>query len=286
MLNYVGDGEILNIVPLVALTSGVPKVIGGLFVVPQADIAANALGAVVNGGEFTAPKATGFVPAVGDVAYWDVADAEFNSDTGNTPVGHYTVAAATGDTVCQVKLLPTPVASVASLTARLGLVEREFGFTGAGDTATMSDTAAHVFTSKATVPATADGGAAVEDWCEWECEILISGAVATPQVTCKLLLGTAELDSQVIATAAANDGVVIKGRGRITGATTMRVYKGLGYTKDGTVAYVTPIAPADLTIQALTTARDVTASVTSGAGDAGNTAVIKSLRFGIKSYAA
>lgn len=285
MLNYVGDGQILNIIPLVALTSGVPKLIGGLFVVPQADIAAGALGAVVNGGEFTGPKATGFAPAVGDAIYWDIADGNFNSDSGNLAVGHCSVAAASGDTVIQVKLLPVPVASVSALTARIDKVERVFGFTGAGDTATMSDTAEKVFTSKATVPATADGGAAVEDWVEWECEILISGATATPQVTAKLYLGTAELDSQVITTAAANDGVVMKGRGRITGATTMRVYKGLGYTKDATVAYVTPIAPADLTIQALTTARDVTASVTSNAGNGANTAVIKSLRVKIESYA-
>lgn len=283
MDNYLGEGQIPTMVAPSALTAGVPVVIGGIFAIPRVDVASGAEFAAHTRCQVRLPKATGFVPAAGDVAYWDVADAELNSDTANVPCGHYIRAAATGDEYAFVRLLDTPVASVSSLDTRLDKIERVYGFTGAGDTATMNNTSEKVFTSKATVPANAG---AVEDWCEWECEILISGAVSTPQITAKLYLGTAELDSQVIATAAANDGVVLKGRGRITGATTMRAYKGLGYTKDGTVAYQTPVAPVDLTIQALTSARDVTASVTSNAGDAGNTAVIKSLRFEIKSLAA
>lgn len=151
-----------------------------------------------------------------------------------------------------------------------------YTFSGAGDQATMSNTSEQVFTKKATVPADA---LAIDDWCEWEAEIFIDGAVSTPAVTGKLYIGTATLESQVIATAAANDYLILRGHGRVSAATTLRAYKGLGETKDGTLSAQTHAAGADVTIQSLGTARDVTASVTSDAGNAGNLATIKTLRF-------
>ena len=150
-----------------------------------------------------------------------------------------------------------------------------YTFTGAGDQLSLTTTNPTVFVSKATVPANA---MAVDDWFEYEAEVLVDGVDSTPAFTVKLLLGTAELDSQAIATAAAADGVVIRGHGRITAATTLRNYKGLGITKDGTLANHTLVAPADLTIQALSSARDLTVTVTSDAGHASNLVTLKSLR--------
>lgn len=153
-----------------------------------------------------------------------------------------------------------------------------FGFSGAGDQVTMNDTSEKVFTKKATVPADV---AAIDDFCEWEAEVFVDSATSTPAVTVKMYLGTAELESQAIATAAANDYVIVRGRGRITAATTLRAYKGLGETKDATLTLATHAAPTDVSIQALNAARDVTVSCTSDAGNSNNKATIKALRFTI-----
>ncbi|MCC7539425.1 MAG: DUF2190 family protein [Deltaproteobacteria bacterium] len=270
------DEPLTLIAPSGGVVAGEPLIIGGLFVTPStsADEGESFAAEVCSVRRIAKSTSVAFTQL--EPVYWDVADEEVNDDTANQCVGHAVVAAAEADTHVLVREIDVPVADVSSLGTRMDAQERIWGHGTGGDTATMSDTNAKVFTTKSTVPANA---LAIGDECEWEAEILISGATATPQITCKLFLGTAELESQVISTAAANDGVVMRGRGIITGATTMRVYKGLGYTKDATVAYVTPIAPADLTIQALTSDRDITASVTSGAGNAGNTAVFKSLRF-------
>lgn len=189
-----------------------------------------------------------------------------------------------------VETLAVPVSEARVLDGRLDLAEAAiavlqgyepgksytFTMTGAGDKAEMADTDPKVFTSKATVPANA---MAIDDWADWEAEVWIDNANATPGVAVKLFLGTAELESQSVTTAAANDYVIVRGRGRVTGATTLRCYKGLGETKDGTLSAHVHAVPADVTIQAMTAARDVTASVTASAGHADNEATIKSLRF-------
>lgn len=276
-------------IPLTAPSGGVVSgqgyVIGEFFVIAEHDAAEGEQFVGNRAHVFPIPKSTSVAFSEGDPIYWDEADEEANDDPANK-----CVAIACEDTADSAATVPgliigVALGDVASLTSRMDEQERVYSIDGtAGDTATMSNTSEHTFTTKTTVPAKADGY--VGRWCNWECEILVSGAVSTPAITAKLYLGTAALESQVIATAAANDGVVLKGRMLINSATSARVYKGLGYTKDSTVAYQTPIAPADLTIQTLTSARDVTASVTSDAGNAGNTAVIKSLRFEIEPLAA
>lgn len=159
---------------------------------------------------------------------------------------------------------------------------KSYTFTGAGDQLSLATTAETFFVSKAIVPA---GGAAVGDWLEWEAEVFVDGTNATPQLTVKLYLGTAELESQVIATAAANDYMIIRGRGRIVDATTLRAYKGLGETKDATLSAHTHAVPANVTIQALTAARDVRASVTSNAGHASNLVTVQGIRLEVKKAA-
>lgn len=211
MLNYVGDGDILNIVPTSALANGVPTEIGGLLVVPQMDIEADTLGAVVSGGEFTGPKATGFAPAVGDVMYWDVADGEFNSDTTNPAYGHYTVAAASGDTVCQGKLLPLPFVAVSSLDARLDEAEKLCQTMPAAGTQiamTVNDTYVNM----------------TADLLEWEANLIeardvlefqfvfkVDSMDAAGVVTFGLLLGALDLGTVALTTGDANDYAEMSG---------------------------------------------------------------------------
>lgn len=169
-------------------------------------------------------------------------------------------------------------AAAASAAANLLAAQKEvcFGFTPAGDQITLSNTSKTPFVKVGS--ALADY-CAVGDECEWEAEIWVDGTNGTPAFTCKLELGTAELESQVIATAQANDYVILKGHGVIIGATTMRMYKGEGRTKDGTLSEHTRAAPTDVTIQALNADRAVTASVTSDADHASNQVTLKNLKF-------
>lgn len=158
-----------------------------------------------------------------------------------------------------------------------------YTMTGVGDQVTMDTVDAKTFVGATTVPA---GAMDIDDWADWEAEVYVDGANLTPQYTGKLFLGTAELESEVIATAAIADYIIMRGRGRVTGATTMRCYKKLGEVKDTTLTLSTHAAPADVTIQALSVARAVTATITSGAGHVDNKATIKSLRFTVHKRAA
>lgn len=170
------------------------------------------------------------------------------------------------------------VATAAAADALLATQQKQvlFGYASPGDQLSLTTTNATPFVKVGSVLA---DEAAVDDECEWEAEVWVDGVDGTPAFTTKFLLGTAELDSQVIATAAANDYVILKGHGVITGATTMRMYKGEGRTKDGTLAEHTRAAPADVTIQALTSARALTVTVTSDAGHASNLVTLKNMKF-------
>jgi len=154
--------------------------------------------------------------------------------------------------------------------------EFNYGYAEAGDQISLATTDKTPFVKVGSVLASV---AAVDDQCEWGCLVWVDGVDGTPAFTVKFELGTAELDSQVIATAAANDYVLIKGHGKITAATTMLMYKGLGETKDGTLSAHTHAAPAAVTIQSLGTARAVTASVTSDTGHASNLCTVKDMWF-------
>lgn len=282
--NKIQRGEKLQLTaPAGGVVNEMGYLIGGLFVVAQhsADEADPFTGDCE--GVHELPKATGYVVTEGEVLYWDVADEEFNSDTTNEPVAIAVADAGSSATTVSALINPRNVDGAAAA-ARLDDLEDgttggaayTYTFTGAGDQVTMSDTNTKTFTKKATVPA---DRMAVDDWCDWEAEVFVDSADSTPQYTGKILLGTAELESEVIATAAANDYLVMRGRGRVSGATTMRCYKGLGETKDGTLSLNTHEAPADLTIQSLDANRDVTVTMVSNAGHADNKATLKSLRF-------
>lgn len=311
------DAEKVTIVTPNVLENDILEIIDGMACVPEADAAIGDSVSVWIRGIFTQAKAAGYAVTVGETLYWDVADQEFNSDTGNPAVGSAIAAAGSSDTAVEFQLFPLKVIEAASLTTRIDALEAKVDnggtlevrvdalealaldggaldlrvdalelnkietFTGAGDQIACTTTGATVFTKKATIDADA---AAVDDFCEWEAEVFVDSTDSTPQATVKLLLGTAELDSIVIATAAANDYVLIKGHGRITAATTMRMWKSRGETKDGTLSLHTHAAAADVTIQALSSARDVTCSVTCDAGHADNKFTLKSLRFEVKKH--
>lgn len=173
-----------------------------------------------------------------------------------------------------------PVISRLGLFKRLFQVESKAGQTlsidSDGDQLALETTDETFFETLRTLPS---NGMAVGDWAEWEAEVFVDGAVATPAIIVTLYLGTTVLDTATIATAAANDYVILRGRGFQSAATTLRCYKGLGEVKDATLTLSTHAAPADVTTQALSVERDVTVSAESGAGNAGNLVTLKSLRF-------
>lgn len=283
MLNYVGDGEILNIIPLVALTSGELKIIGGIIVVPQADIPANELGAVVNGGEFTGPKATGFAPAVGDVMYWDEADKEFNSDTSNPAVGHYTAAALSADTACQGKLLPLPFASVSSLDARLDDIEEQSVKTqgGVGDQVNLTDTNPHVHTEKTSVAA---GVLEADDYLIIEGSEWVDDQDSTPQITVEILVGSTVIDTLVIGTAADNDCLWFRETLKLTavGTSLTAEIKSEGGIKDSTWAAHNNLQKAKAITASSTAGFDITVRVTSASGHADNKVTMRELNHWIR----
>lgn len=62
---------------------------------------------VLTRGQVRLTKATGFVPAKGDPAFFDIADASVNADFRNNPcIGEYAQAALTGDTGAWIQLNP------------------------------------------------------------------------------------------------------------------------------------------------------------------------------------
>lgn len=120
---FVHSGKVLDMVAPSTITSGVPLIIGSVFGVPEADAVTGAQFPFRVSGVNTLPKATGFAPTQGAVAYWDVADGELNSDTSNPAVGVYEVAAASGDTEATVAVAFPTTANTGSLDSRATTLE-------------------------------------------------------------------------------------------------------------------------------------------------------------------
>jgi hypothetical protein len=105
----------LNIIaPAGGLAVGVPALVGGMVVIPEATAAAGALVAVqAVGGAFRVPKvaATAFA-TVGAQVDWDPTPGEVvvaGSTTGNFPVGFVVEAALAADTHVVISLMPGEV---------------------------------------------------------------------------------------------------------------------------------------------------------------------------------
>lgn len=109
MKNYVQHGDTLDLTaPTGGVASGVPVKIGGQVVVPQVSAAEGKTFAAKTTGVFRLAKATGQSWAECVTLYWDdTAKAFTTTSTSNTKCGHAVAAAASGDTVGLVKLIPT-----------------------------------------------------------------------------------------------------------------------------------------------------------------------------------
>ena len=339
---FVHSGKVLDMVaPSGGVTSGVPLIIGSVFGIPEVTALINEQFPMRGTGVNEVPKATGFAPTQGAIAYWDVADSNVNSDTANPAVGVYEKAAGSSDTTAWIVLTGPVGASLAALTSRVDaldaialnggtldlrvdaldaialnggtldlrvdaldaialnggtldlrvdtaetdiLVRRKgnfYTFTGAGDQVNSDDTSEKVFTKKATIPTTT---LVAEDWVNIRAMILVDNADTTPEVTFRLKFGSDTVDTQVVATAAAGDYVVLTARLRFTAvgaSSTFHRFSGEGVIKDATNTAAVPVFVAGVTGDATTSAIDVTCSAQSNAGHANNLFTIYGLEVAV-----
>ena len=108
-MNQYQDTKIIDCVaPTGGATVGVPIIIGGqLVVVPSATVLATKTFAGQLDGIFAIKKATGFAPAVGDIAYFDfVTDKRLENNSALIPIGRYVEAALSAATRAIVLLCP------------------------------------------------------------------------------------------------------------------------------------------------------------------------------------
>ncbi len=112
--SYVEAGENITVpCPAAGATAGNWVKIGGI--IGQAkNTTTSGLDLVLNcppvGQHNRHTKATGFVPAAGDVAYYDF-DTDFRLESAGTPIGFYAAAALTGDTAAIVRFDPQGAAA-------------------------------------------------------------------------------------------------------------------------------------------------------------------------------
>lgn len=106
-MNQYQDTKIIDcIAPSGGVTVGIPVIIGGqLVVVPSTTETVGKTFAGQLDGIFAIKKATGFAPAVGDIAYFDFAGDKRLESTG-VPIGRYVEAALSAATRAIVLLCP------------------------------------------------------------------------------------------------------------------------------------------------------------------------------------
>ena len=110
-MNQYQDTKIIDCVaPTGGVTVGVPVKIGSFVVIPSATVAGGKTFAGQLDGAFPIRKATGFAPAVGDIAYFDLVTDKRLEATG-FPIGRYVEAAGSSATRAIVLLMSELVAA-------------------------------------------------------------------------------------------------------------------------------------------------------------------------------
>lgn len=106
MKNYVQPGHTLDLTaPAGGVVSGTGYLIGALFAVASVTAAAGATFAARLEGVFTLTKATGAAWTEGAALYWDnTAKNVTTTSASNTKIGVAAAAAASGDTLGNVRL--------------------------------------------------------------------------------------------------------------------------------------------------------------------------------------
>lgn len=104
--NAVRNGHVVPFTaPAGGVISGVPVVIGALFVIPAVSAAAGEMFEGHLTGEWSLPKTAADTPAQGAAAYWnDTSDTVTTTSTGNRLIGAFTAAYANGTTTANVRL--------------------------------------------------------------------------------------------------------------------------------------------------------------------------------------
>lgn len=111
MAQWEQEGCVLDLVaPSGGVVSGKLYQIGNFVVVALSTADDGESFAGATGGVWPITKATGFVPAAGDVAYYDFGSDKRVEASGD-PIGFYTKSAPTGDTTAYVKLSPAEARS-------------------------------------------------------------------------------------------------------------------------------------------------------------------------------
>lgn len=105
MDNFIQQGHVLTLTAPATVDAGQLIQVGNYIGVCASDAASGAEVEIQTEGVFRLPKATGFVPAAGDVAYFDFG-ADNRLESTGVPIGFYTHSALTGDTKARVKLDP------------------------------------------------------------------------------------------------------------------------------------------------------------------------------------
>jgi predicted RecA/RadA family phage recombinase len=105
MKNFVQNGMILSLVAAAAVNAGDGLLVGKIFGVAVANVAAGASGEFQTVGVFQLPALATDVAAQGAILYWDAANKRLTvTAAGNTRVGVAAVAKANGDATATIKL--------------------------------------------------------------------------------------------------------------------------------------------------------------------------------------
>ena len=105
MKNYIQQGDTLTLTAPYAVNAGDAVLVGKIFGVAIASIAAGADGEFVTEGVVDLPARGTDTPAQGAVLYWDSTNKRLTTTaTSNTRVGVATAAKAAGGTAVRIKL--------------------------------------------------------------------------------------------------------------------------------------------------------------------------------------
>lgn len=159
MINFIQDGLILTVAAPDDVDAGQLIKVGGLIGVCASDAASGDDVEIQLAGCFRLPKATGFVPAAGDVAYFDF-DTDLRLESIGYPIGFYTHDALTGDTFARVIINPAFAAHLVEQMQQQGHVSLvASAAAGCGIRSPFASVLAGLYYYTATKPSSALGAA-------------------------------------------------------------------------------------------------------------------------------
>ena len=108
MKNFIQTGAVLTLLSVAAVQSGEALLIGKIFGVAVANVAAGATGEFQTEGVFELPTLSTDAATVGAILYWDAANKRLTTTAaGSTRVGVAVVAKVAGGTTATIKIDPS-----------------------------------------------------------------------------------------------------------------------------------------------------------------------------------